>query len=301
MDTRTQQSPDVPLILLGSHWVGPQDLKWDQRPASAEAVFDVAPLLKDRKTIKLMAKQDRMALAAAAGALRQAGLSESDRRDRTGVYAAAGALAFDEEELQMLADLCIHNGQVDAYHSASHVYQAMNPLTTFKCLPNMAVFHISVNLGMNGPYLITYPGTGQWHSALLRAWHDLADGVVDFALVGSVAEQNNLPVGYHFDRLYGAERPPAIDCAAFWLLACDGPQRAASTARLLESAATYESRGLAQWELPSLFRNRPFHCGPSEIALRLCLAQAAGDGGPFEYQCETWDGISCRLRGQFSQ
>ena len=85
MDTRTQQSPDVPLILLGSHWVGPQDLKWDQRPASAEAVFDVAPLLKDRKTIKLMAKQDRMALAAAAGALRQAGLSESDRRDRTGV------------------------------------------------------------------------------------------------------------------------------------------------------------------------------------------------------------------------
>lgn len=300
MDTRAQQSPGVSLILLGSDWVGPRELKWDTRPGSADAVFDVAPLLKDRKTIKLMAKQDRMALVAAAGALKRAGLSEAELRERTGVYAAIGALAFDEEQLQMLADLCIHDGRVDVFRNASYVYQAMNPLTTFKCLPNMAVFHISYNLGLNGPYFISYPGSGQWQSALLRAWHDLADGVVDFALVGSVAEQNNMLVRYHFDRLYGNERPLAIDCAAFWVLASSRiGDEATSNVRLLECAASCEFRPLAQRKLPSASRNRPFHCGPSEISLRLCLAREAGVRGPFEYQHETWDGIACRLRGEF--
>jgi hypothetical protein len=298
MDTRTQQSPGIPLTLLGAGWVGPAGLSWDLAPASAEAEFDAAPLLKDRKTIKLMAKQDRMALVAAASALKQAGLNGAELHDRTGVYAAIGALAFDEEQLQMLAGLCIHDGQVDVYRNAAHVYQSMNPLTTFKCLPNMAVFHISFNLGIHGPYFITYPGVGQWESALLRAWHDLNDGLVDFALVGSVAEQNNMLVRYHFDRLYGSDRPVAIDCAAFWVLARDAAGTGAK-ARIADTAVSYSARGLEERRLPAASGRRPFLCGPSEISLQLCLAMQSGARGAFEYRHESWDGASSLLRGDF--
>lgn len=298
MDERAQQSPGVPLILLGSGWVGPAGLAWDERPASPAAAYDAAPFLKDRKTIKLMAKQDRMALAAASLALKQAGLTEPEMRERTGVYAAIGALPFDEEELQMLAGLCIREGRVDSFSAASHVYREMYPLTTFKCLPNMSVFHISYNLGINGPYFITYPGAGQWLSGLLRAWHDLAEGLVDFALVGAVAEQNNLPVRHHLDRLYGADHPLAIDCAAFWVLTSDrAPESAAAKGRLIECAASYEPQSLAERRLPATGRSRPFLCGASEISLRLCLALQAGARGPFEYRLDTWDGVSCRLQG----
>ena len=299
MDTRTQRSPAVSLRLLGAAWVGPAGLAWDSRPQSPAAVFDVVPILKDRKTIKLMAKQDRMALVAAAAALKQAGLIESQAPERIGVYAAIGALAFDEEQLQIMADLLVHEGQVDVYRNASLVYQTMNPLTTFKCLPNMAVFHISFNLGLPGPYFITYPGPGQWQSALLRAWNDLAEGLVDFALVGSVAEQDNVLVRYHLDRLYGADRPLAIDCAAFWVLSLKTGQQ--TETRLTECAAAYEPGGLGPQQLPAANRNRPFLAGPCEISLQLCLAHEAGARGPFEYHHHTWDGVTCRLRGEFSQ
>src|SRR5262249_13776512 len=131
---------------------------------------------------------------------------------------------------------------------------------------------------------------------------DLKDGIVDFALVGSVAEQNNLLVRYHFDRLYGADRPVAIDCAAFWVLALERSNDSSTSRTLVrECGANFKPATLIARELPVTSRNRPFLCGPSEISLQFCLDQAAGKRGPFEYRHETWDGVTCFLRGEFPQ
>ena len=214
------------------------------------------PLLKDRKTIKLMAKQDRMALAAAAGALRRAELSESDRRDRTGVYAAVGALAFDEEELQMLAGLCIDDGRVDAFRSAAHVYHAMNPLTTFKCLPNMAVFHISVNLNEWGP-ISSLPGYRQWHSALLRAWHDRRRR--HRFLLAAWRGARMQPAGALSLTGFMAQTVRLRSTRGFRAPACD--RRRSSLKPRFRSIATY-GPGIVAAEPPSAMEPA-VHCGPS--------------------------------------
>ena len=84
---------------------------------------------------------------------------------------------------------------------ATEGYLAPNPLLTFRCLPNMPAFHVSINFDLQGPYLVTYPGAGQLYAALEEARVALETGAIDVALVGGVAHQRNFLVEHHVRRL----------------------------------------------------------------------------------------------------
>src|SRR5262249_53127228 len=67
--------------------------------------------------------------------------------------------------------------------------------------PNMPAYHISACFDIQGEYFVTYPGPGQFYTALEEAVNALAAGRINVALLGAVADQTNFLVSHHHSRL----------------------------------------------------------------------------------------------------
>jgi hypothetical protein len=256
-------------------------------PVTVEAVgyvagsCDAGPLLRDRKAIKLMAKQDQLALVAAARAVEKLGAPVGG--PRTGIYLAVGHLPFEDAQLDLLAR--------HAARSHDEAFQAMNPLLTFKCLPNMPVFHISYNLGIQGRYFVTYPGPGQWYQALEVAVADLRAGRVDRALVGAVADRCNGLTRHHVERTRPGEADRLVDSACVWVLRAG----AGKGARLVELETGYQAVDpfAAPKEAPAALS---YAAGAVEPALSYAYWLESGGRGRWEHALEgSGDGLRGRV------
>ena len=202
---------------------------------SFDSVVDVLPWLKSRKMRKFMGKQDQLAVVAAGLASRDAGLSEEDLHLRTGIYLCVGYIPFERDEIETIARNSSSNGQFSMDLFSTKGFEEVNPLLTFRCLPNMPIFHVSLNLNIQGPYFITYPGPGQFYLALEQAVLALQSGEIEYALVGGVADQNNFLVKHHFERMgFGAAQ--LFDAAGFLCLQKDDPK---SERKLLKFSIKY--------------------------------------------------------------
>jgi 3-oxoacyl-(acyl-carrier-protein) synthase len=207
--SETQLSDPIALRGIGTIVVPPE--------ASFSSSVDVLPWLKSRKMRKFMGKQDQLAVIAAGLAAREAGLSEDDLRSRTGIYLCVGYIPFERAEIEVIARNSTRNGQFSMELFSTKGFEEVNPLLTFRCLPNMPIFHVSLNLNVQGPYFITYPGAGQFYIALEQAILSLQSGEIEYALVGGVADQNNFLVQHHFERMgFGSEK--FFDAAGFLCL-----------------------------------------------------------------------------------
>ena len=163
------------------------------------------PWLRSRKMRKYMGKQDELAVIAAGSALRMAGIAPPALdASRIGVYLCVGYIPFERADIDALTRGSMRDGAFSMELFSTVGVEQVNPLLTFRCLPNMPIFHVSLNFGLTGPYFVTYPGTGQLYLALERAVCALRAGEIDHALVGGVADQNNFLVDYHFSRLPAA-------------------------------------------------------------------------------------------------
>ena len=147
-----------------------------------------------------MGKQDQLAVIAAGKAVQQAGVSEDLLRSRTGIYLCVGYIPFERSDIEPIAKNSTNDGDFSPTLFSTAGFEQVNPLLTFRCLPNMPIFHVSLNLGIQGPYFITYPGAGQFYLALEQAVAALNRREIDVALVGGVADQNNFLVQHHFKR-----------------------------------------------------------------------------------------------------
>ena len=208
---------------------------------AAEGACDPTPWLRQRKLRKFMGRQDDLAVVAAGRALESAGLGGAALGERAGLYLAVGYIPFEGDEIDALHAASSQDGRFSMRRFATEGYLAPNPLLTFRCLPNMPAFHVSVNFDVQGPYLVTYPGAGQLYAALDEARAALAGGVVDVALMGGVADQRNFLVEHHARRL-GRDVEALRDVAGFLVL--ETAERAARRgalvrARLLDCEASY--------------------------------------------------------------
>ena len=250
--------------------------------------IDVAPYLRDRKMAKFMSKQDKLALIAASLALRDSGLAGIELGDRCGVYFGMGTLPFEQAPLESLFANSVVGGKFSMDRFSTDAYRAMNPLLTFQCLPNMPVFHVSYNLGIQGPYFVTYPGMGAWFQALARAVSDLDHGRVEFALLGAVADQRNVLTRHHLKRIgISADQ---MDAACVWILsrADHLPARAVVTDLELQ----YQPAD--PWAAcdPAPFARIPGYAGIVEPSLRVAMA---ADGTSEQMEFSTDDGVRARL------
>ena len=178
---------------------------------------DSTPFLKSRKLRKFMGRQDELAVVAAARAVEAAALP-STLGERSGVYLSVGFIPFERADLDVLVDASILNGAFSMERFSTTAFRTLNPLLTFRCLPNMPAFHVSLNLDIQGPYWVGYPGIGQFYVALEEAAAALAERAIDVALVGGVADQDNFLVQHHFGRIDHPVDPDALRSAAGFIV-----------------------------------------------------------------------------------
>ena len=206
--------------------------------ATADEACNATPYLKARKSRKFMGKQDEMAVVAAARALQSASM-EPHLGERCGLYMAVGYIPFEREDIDMLIDASLDDGRFSMQRFATNAFNAINPLLTFRVLPNMPAFHVSLNFDVQGPYVVSYPGVAQFYLALEEAFAALESNAIDVALVGAVADQENLLVQHHFARV----DPPVenlTNAAAFLVLQRDADAKQ-PRARLMDWKLRYNA------------------------------------------------------------
>lgn len=199
MDEIHGTTPADPVITgIGHVAIGPGDA--GERP-------DPVPFLRHKKERKYMGRQDELAVVAAGRAIQAAGLAGEPLGARTGLYLVVGFIPFERAD----ADSLLAG------------YDEVNPLLTFRCLPNMPAYHISACFGITGPYFVTYPGPAQFHLALDEAIRALAAGRIDRALVGAVVHQQNFLVEHHHRRIAHPVSPNTLMDAGAVIVLTQGP------------------------------------------------------------------------------
>jgi 3-oxoacyl-(acyl-carrier-protein) synthase len=259
---------------------------------------DASPFVRMRKLRKFMGRQDELAVVAAARALKSASLA-APLGERCGLYLAVGYIPFDAVDIEQLLDASLDAGRFSMQRFASNAFGAINPLLTFRVLPNMPAFHVSLNFDLQGPYVVSYPGAGQFYCVLEEALAALDSGAVDMALVGAVADQQNVLVEHHFSRV----TPPVdagrlANAAAFLVMerTRDASARGASPrAHLIDFQLTYAPVDPFAGATPSECLARDGVCVRAErelgpASLGVILAQT--DYGRVTHQLRTRDGFA---------
>lgn len=283
MDTRSGSGTRDSLVVtgLGSILV----------PAPGPGLDDeVLPWLKSRKMRKYMGKQDELAVIAAGRALRMAGVAAGHDAQRIGIYLCVGYIPFERNDIEALTASSINAGRFSMELFSTVGIEQVNPLLTFRCLPNMPIFHVSLNFGISGPYFVTYPGIGQFYLALERAISALRAGEVDQALVGGVADQNNFLVEYHFSRQpdpLAVVRPDAGAVLCLEKRSTAARRAAAARAELVDVDLRYQAHDPLEQGIPGFTEDG---LGPASLG---CALHAAASG-LLTHSAITRDGFTAR-------
>lgn len=252
-------------------------LRLDNSEAIEQWLLEKA--LRIPKNRKFMGLQDMLAVTAAARALLASGLiGETGKHGfehhssllarRCGVYLAVGYIPFEYDEIAELSA----NSQVDNKFSMAQFstqgIAEVNPLLTFRCLPNMPAFHVSMNFSLQGPYAVSYPDIGQFYQVLHQAVSALRANIIDYALVGGVADQNNFLVRHQLGKL--GIRVPCLDSAGFLLLSRRGDANSEGKQVMMELIAMdshYQAQDLTR-KIPDYRESLSYNA--SQLALDQC-------------------------------
>jgi 3-oxoacyl-(acyl-carrier-protein) synthase len=263
---------------------------------------DPMPYLRIKKLRKYMGVQDDLAVCAAASALAMAGAGIVG--ERTGLYLVVGSIPFEQEDIDPLLEASLEDARFSMERFSTAGIKAVNGLLTFRCLPNMPAFHVSVQFGIQGPYFVTYPGAGQFYLALERACEALSAGMVDVAVVGGVAHQRNFLSAYHFSRLeHPVPLQELVDAAGFLVLERESQARkreARIRGRMIAQQVSYEPHDplARQPMLVERFQESaggelslPGEMGPASLPA-LLSREAANGAGVIHHRLESRDGVS---------
>jgi len=144
--------------------------------------------LPDRKAVKLMSREAQLLVYAAveAGSVK-ATAALGVEAERFGAFAAAG---YEVTPLGEVLDMFRDSRDLSdpTRLSVARLFaegrDAYNPLSPLKTLPNMALYHAAITLGLRGPYLALGSSPASGLAALHGAVDAMVDGRVDAALAG---------------------------------------------------------------------------------------------------------------------
>lgn len=176
------------------------------------ADFEPRRHLPDRKAIKLMSRNARLAVHAAGDALAQAGAGAvgEGEGEGCGLFAACGYEVPEMDDVVgMMAGSRAEDPPDDApapgegrvplslrrlFESGRH---RMNPIDALKVLPNMAMAHVAITHGIRGVNLSVGPWGGSALAAVGEGAKALLRGSCEAALVGGTdAQVNPFDVSY---------------------------------------------------------------------------------------------------------
>ena len=270
-------------------------------PGPGGTAVDPVPFLKNRKSRKYMGLQDELAVTAAGRALESAGLTRP-LGDRTGLYLVVGYIPFLSSDIDALVAASARDGKFSMEAFSTTGPAVVNPLLTFRVLPNMPAYHVSANFDLTGPYSVSYPGPAQVYLALAEALEALETRRVDVALVGGVAHQRNFLVAHHFRRIaWPVPEERLTDAAGILVLEREADARARGApdrARLLGSEISYRPHDpfrappepSESFVLAGRALDAPGEVGAGSLPVMLGAALSAG-GGEFAHELKTRDGF----------
>jgi len=117
--------------------------------------FDISPFIRSnqRKSLKIMSRSMRFAVAAAGLGLQDAGMTRDfENPERVGVVMGTGIVPVDLPELApALVESCDESGTLQTNRLGERGSEALFPLWILKYLPNMIAAHISMAINAQGP------------------------------------------------------------------------------------------------------------------------------------------------------
>ena len=170
------------------------------RPLRAYRIPDFAPekYVTQRKSLKVMARDIQLAVAAAGSAMKDAGINgqAGSSAERWGVVVGSGVLNHELDELAQSVSGCIgEDGDLDLKRFGEDGIPGLFPLWLLKYLPNMPACHISILYDLQGPNNTLTAGTSSGLQAVGEALRIIQRGDADLMLAGGAESKLN-PVGY---------------------------------------------------------------------------------------------------------
>lgn len=145
--------------------------------------FSLKGIIKKRKNIKLMARANQFAVAAAHEAVSDADLN-LDLLSEAGLYLAVGREPSDLKALLPSVAHSVQDGVLDLETLFGKGVDWINPLSSLKTLPNMSLAHVAIHLGCRGPNMSLF-GPEAFHQSLDAAKSALLAGKCQVAIVGA--------------------------------------------------------------------------------------------------------------------
>lgn len=176
-----------PLTSMGEDW---------KVPGAVIKNFEPDKYIAQRKSIKVMARDIQLAMAASKIALDDSQANkDSQCRKRFGVVIGSGVLDHELDEiLPALQNALDDQGRVDLDKFGLEGIPALFPLWLLKYLPNMPACHISVNFDLQGVNNTLTTGSASGLQAIGEAYRIIQRGSADVMLAGASESKTN-PVG----------------------------------------------------------------------------------------------------------
>jgi 3-oxoacyl-[acyl-carrier-protein] synthase II len=177
--------------------------------------FEVTPFLPPahRKSVKIMSRATRFAVAAAVLGIRDSGLDvQREDPERIGVVLGTGVVPIDLPEIApALVEACDAGGRLQTTRLGQRGASAFFPLWILKYLPNMVAAHISLALNAQGPNSTITTACAAGTQAVGEAFRLIARGDADIVLSGGADSRIDplLILAYTaLGALSRADRPP---------------------------------------------------------------------------------------------
>lgn len=173
---------------------------------------DLKAWLKRRKDAKLLPRSAELVLAAAGRALS----GWTGDRGELGLFLGVGREPPDDGESEACLLASAEDGRLSDARLAGPGRDLYPPLLPLKTLPNMALAHVSINLGLMGENASWAGGLGAGALALYAGCTAVAEGRCPAALVGGA--DSLVDLGNARDRLRMGELDPPGEAAALLLI-----------------------------------------------------------------------------------
>ena len=211
--------------------------------------FDPKLYVRPRKSLKVMARDTQLGVAAADLACQHAGIVVgSVDPDRIGVVFAADAIATDLSESTGCYRACMVDGEFDFDRFGRTGILETYPLLFLKILPNMIASHIAIAQDARGPNNTILQGDVSSLLALGEAVRAIERGAADVIIAGG-ASSRMTPLdwirGSVIDSLARGDDCPEHMCRPFDAHRCGQVRGEGAAAIILESRRHAESRGAA--------------------------------------------------------
>jgi len=166
---------------------------FEVRIAAEVRDFNPKEYVTQRKSLKLMKDDMKMAVAAAKLAVEDSGLDfPAVEPERVGVVIGAGMLAIDIVELARAVSVSVDNGVFDTGLFGAEGLANMVPIWLLKQLPNMSASHISIAYNALGISNTITAGAAAGAQAIGESFRIIERGGADIVLAGGT-EANITP------------------------------------------------------------------------------------------------------------